>query len=154
MVVAETTVAAANVRIVHDKRRNLERFEGLIEEASTRGVDYLVLPEVGLQGYADLGFLQGTPESAEQKRYYFHEPEPIPGPSTERIGELAARHGMVVQLGLAESALAGNVIYNSVALLGPEGLAGVYRKAHNQFEYPYFMPGNEACAFEIGRAHV
>ena len=148
----ETTVAAANVAIVHDKERNLARFEELIEEAHGQGASFLVLPEVGLQGYADLGFLQGTPESAEVKRYFFREAETIPGPSTERLGELCARTGVTVQLGLAERAVAGNVIYNSVAVIGPEGLLGSYRKLHNQFEYPYFNPGDAPATVDLGFA--
>ena len=139
----ETTLAAANVRIVHDKARNLKRFVELIEEAAGQGVDILVLPEAGLQGYADFALPMGSKECAEQKQYYFREAEPIPGPTTERIAELARRHGMLIQLGLAERALHGNAIYNSTALIGPEGVIGVYRKIHNQFEFPYFSPGEE-----------
>ena len=149
-----TTIAAANVAIVHDKQANLRRFEELIEDAQAQGAGFLVLPEVGLQGYADLGFLQGTRESAEVKQYYFREAETIPGPATERIGELAARTGVTVQLGLAESVLDGNVIYNSVAVIGPEGLIGSYRKIHNQFEYPYFSPANEPVTVELGFARA
>lgn len=113
-----------------------------------------MLPEVGLQGYADLGFLQGTKESAEVKRYFFHESETIPGPATERLAEVCARTGVTVQLGLAERAVEGNVIYNSVAVIGPEGLVGSYRKLHNQFEYPYFNPGAVPAAVELGFARV
>lgn len=151
---APTTLAAANVAIVHDKQANLRVFEELAEEAHGQGAGFLVLPEVGLQGYADLGFLQGTPESAEVKRYFFHEAETIPGPATERIGELCARTGLTIQLGLAERALDGNVIYNSVAVIGPDGLIGSYRKLHNQFEYPYFSPGTAPATVELGFARA
>ncbi len=88
----------------------------------------LALPEMGLQGYADFAFGLGLQEMAEQKQYYFREAETIPGPATERIAEAARRHGMFVQFGLAETALHGNVIFNSVALVGPEDLVGVYRE--------------------------
>ena len=148
----ETTVAAANVRVVHDKRANLARFEELAEEAAGQGASLLLLPEVGLQGYADLGYLMGTAGSAEQKRYFFLEAETIPGPATERLGLLCARLGLTIQLGLAERALAGNVIYNSVALISPDGLIGAYRKLHNHFEYPYFNPGNDAPVYDLGVA--
>ena len=43
----ETTVAAANVAIVHDKQANLVRFEQLAEEAAGQGAALLLLPEVG-----------------------------------------------------------------------------------------------------------
>lgn len=143
----ETTLAAANVKIVHDKARNLKRFAELVDEAAERGVDILVLPEAGLQGYADFALSVGSKECAEQKQYYYREAETIPGPATQRLGELARRHGMFIQFGLAERALHGNVIYNSTALIGPEGVIGIYRKVHNQFEFPYFSPGEETPVF-------
>ena len=144
---AETTLAAANVRIAHDKARNLKRFVELIDEAAGHGADILVLPEAGLQGYADFALGLGSPEAAEQKRYYAREAETIPGPATERVAELARRHGMLIQIGLAERALHGNAIYNSTALVGPDGVIGVYRKLHNTFEFPYFSPGEETPVF-------
>lgn len=145
----DTTLAAANIEIVHDKRVNLAKFLDVIDEAALQGVDVLVLPEVGLQGYADFAFGLGAPECTEQKQYYFREAEPIPGPATQVIQERAARHGMYIQLGLAESALHGNVIYNSTALIGPRGVVGVYRKMHNQFEFPYFNPGDGTPVFDL-----
>ena len=143
----ETTLAAANVRIVHDKARNLKRFADLIEEAADGGADILVLPEAGLQGYADFALPVGSKACAEQKQYYFREAETIPGPATERMTELARRHDMLIQIGLAERALHGNAIYNSTALVGPDGVVGVYRKLHNTFEFPYFSPGEETPVF-------
>lgn len=150
----ETTLAAANVRIVHDKARNMRRFVELIEEAAGQGADILVLPEAGLQGYADFALPIGSKEAVEQKRYYYLEAETIPGPATERIAELARRHGMIIQLGLAEKALHGNAIYNSTALIGPDGVIGVYRKVHNTFEFPYFSPGEEMPVFRTGRGQL
>lgn len=144
---AETTLAAANVRIVHDKARNLKHFVEMIDEAAGHGADVLVLPEAGLQGYADFALGLGSKQAAEQKRYYFREAETIPGPATERVAELARRHGMLIQIGLAERALNGNAIYNSTALVGPDGVIGVYRKLHNTFEFPYFSPGEETPVF-------
>lgn len=150
----ETTLAAANLEITHDKRANLAKFLDVIDEAALQGVDVLVLPEVGLQGYADFAFAIGAPECTAQKQYYFREAEPIPGPATRVIQERAARHDMFIQLGLAELALHGNVIYNSTALIGPHGVVGVYRKVHNQFEFPYFNPGEGTPVFELPFARV
>lgn len=151
---SETTLAAANVEIVHDKRRNLRRFLELIDEAAGQGADLLVLPEMGLQGYADFAFALGDQGMADQRQYYFREAEAIPGPATEAIAEAARRHNMYVQLGLAESALHGNVIYNSTAFIGPEGVMGTYRKVHSHCEYPYFAPGEDMPVFETPFARV
>lgn len=150
----ETTIAAANMKIVHDKRQNLKRILELIDEAAAQGVDVLVFPEVGLQGYADFAFAVGSRECADQKQYYYREAETIPGPTTERIAEAASRHGMTIQIGLAERTVHGNVIFNSTALIGPEGLIGVYRKVHNHFEFPYFAPGEGTPVFDTAQGKV
>jgi predicted amidohydrolase len=144
----EVVLGAANVQIAHDKAKNLRRFLELIDEAAAQRVDVLVLPEMGLQGYADFAFPQGSKDRSDQKQYYFREADPIPGPSTEAIRRAAERHGMYVQLGMAESALHGNAIFNSIALIAPEGVIGVYRKMHNQFEFPYFDPGEDSPTFD------
>jgi predicted amidohydrolase len=149
-----TTLAAANVQIVHDKAVNLRRFLELIDEAGAAGVDILVLPEMGLQGYADFAFGLGDKGVAEQKQYYYREAETIPGPATAVIQERIARYGMTVQVGIAEKALHGNVIFNSTALITPQGVAGVFRKLHNQFEFPYFNPGEATPVFDIPAARV
>jgi predicted amidohydrolase len=151
---AETGFAAANIKVVHDKATNLRRFLELIEEAASQKVGLLVLPEMGLQGYADFAFSQGTKGQAAQKQYYEREAETIPGPSTEIIRRAVERHGMYVQVGMAESALNGNTIYNSTALVGPGGVVSVYRKTHNPFEWPYFNPGQETPVADLpwGRA--
>lgn len=151
---AEATLAAANVRIAyHDKAANLRRFLDLIDEAGAAGADVLVLPEMGLHGYADFAFGIGDNGVAEQKQYYFREAEPIPGPATSVIAERAARYGLTVQLGLAESALDGNLIFNSTALISPDGTIGVYRKVHNQAESLFFGAGEQTPVFgtPVGR---
>ena len=83
---AEVTLAAANVRIAHhDKIANLRRFLELVDEAGAVGADVLVLPEMGLQGYADFAYGIGERGTAEQKQYYYREAETVPGPATAAI---------------------------------------------------------------------
>ena len=52
----ETTLAAANLKIAHNKRANMARFLEVIDEAAGKGANMLVLPELALQGYADFAF--------------------------------------------------------------------------------------------------
>jgi len=53
--------------------------------------------------------------------------EPIPGPSTEYFGAFAREFNVYIVAGLLERD--GHVVYNTAALLGPDGkLAGKYRK--------------------------
>jgi len=52
--------------------------------------------------------------------------EPIPGPATEYFGRLASEHNLYIVAGLTERV--GIAIYNTAALVGPEGFVGKYRK--------------------------
>jgi predicted amidohydrolase len=146
---ASTTLAAANMRVSPDKQANLARILAFIEEAADRGADVLVLPELALQGYIDFGLRHGTPEYVAQRQYFVRSAETVPGPATDQITAAARRHRMHVQVGLAESAGHGNVVFNTAALIGPDGVVGVYRKLHNQAEYPFFVPGEGTPVFGL-----
>jgi predicted amidohydrolase len=135
-------IAVANMAVGHEKARNLKKMEELVGQAREHASDLLVFPEMALQGYADFAFPHGSKEAAEQLRYYLAEAEQIPGPSTDAMAALAKRVGMVIQFGLAEIDAARTTVYNSVAVVDPDGLRGTYRKVHNQFEHPYFAPGH------------
>ncbi|HEV2528179.1 MAG TPA: carbon-nitrogen hydrolase family protein [Thermomicrobiales bacterium] len=149
----QTTIAAVAMHCSHEVNRNLQKYEGFIAEAAERGVQYLVFPEVSVQGYLLGGRALGTPEMREQIDYFRATAEPIPGPTTQRLHTLAKRHGMLIQAGMAERTMDGAVIYNSAVLIGPDGLIGVFRKFHNQFEWPIFNPGDHMPVFDtpIGR---
>lgn len=73
--------------------------------------------------------------------------EPIPGPSTERLGALAAELGIVIVASLFERRAAG-LYHNTAAVLDADGrLAGIYRKMHipddpGYYEKFYFTPGD------------
>jgi len=145
---AETTLGAVNMHCSHDPEANWKKYLAFVDEAALRGTDYLVFPEVSLHGYLMGARALGTPEMAEQLAYFRRVAEPIPGPTTERLTELAARHNMLIQAGLAERAMDGNLVYNSAVLVGPSGVIGVFRKLHNQFEWPVFSPGDHLSVFE------
>ena len=141
------TLAAASMRCTHDRASNLKRYHEFIAEAALRHVDLLVFPEMSLQGYLMGSAALGSAAMDEQLRYFQAVAEPIPGPTTQLLADLAHRHDMLIQAGMAERAMDGNVLYNSAVLVGPQGLLGVFRKAHNQFEWPIFRPGNSLSVF-------
>ena len=47
----ETTLGAVSMHCSHDPEANWKKYLYFIDEAALRGVDYLVFPEVSLQGY-------------------------------------------------------------------------------------------------------
>jgi len=89
-----------------------------------------VLPELCTSGYV-------FAEQSEVEKLA----EPIDGPSIKAFTEFAARRGVYVVAGFAERA---ERIYNSSALIGPEGVIGVYRKIHLfDRENLFFAPGDK-----------
>jgi predicted amidohydrolase len=140
---SEVTLAAACMNVAHDKAANLDKYLRFIDEAASLGARLLVFPEVSLQGYLKKRGAPGEPEVIELTRYYRKTAETVPGPTTELIGEYATRHNMYIQIGMAESARAGQVFYNSAVLVGPQGVVGVFRKLHDRGEWPVFCSGDD-----------
>jgi predicted amidohydrolase len=110
--------------------RNLETLERLALDRA-EGVDLLVLPELAATGYL-------FTSRAEALSFG----EPFPGGPTERfLTSLARRLGGAVVMGFAERA--GDRLFNSAALVRPDGSRSVYRKAHLFMdEKDWFDPGD------------
>ncbi|MCC6933720.1 MAG: carbon-nitrogen hydrolase [Deltaproteobacteria bacterium] len=73
--------------------------------------------------------------------------ETIPGPSTEKLGELAKSHGVVIVASLFEKRAQGLYHNSAVAFEKDGSIAGVYRKMHipddpGFYEKFYFTPGD------------
>jgi N-carbamoylputrescine amidase len=116
---------------------NLERAESRIEDAAARGARIVCLQELFRSRY----FCQ-TEENA-----LFDLAEPIPGPTTERLGKLAAARKIIVIAPIFERRAAG-VYHNSSVVIDETGrIAGHYRKMHipddpGYYEKFYFTPGD------------
>ena len=108
-----------------EKEKNVINLLGLVEEAGKEDARLIVLPEMAVVGCCW--------SSREEIAPYV---EPIPGSITERFQELSTRYGCFIVLGLPEVDSATQAYYNSVALLGPEGLVGTYRKLHSYVGEP------------------
>jgi len=146
------TIASVNWSgIWGDKEANLGKMEIKIQEASDIGADMIVFPELVLSGYE-------CDEEVHQhnKACSMHVAlaETIPGPSTEAIGRLANELGVYVIFGMPEvEGTDTAIIYNSVAILGPGGLIGKYRKLYLPglpmfTETLCFRPGSELPVFD------
>ncbi|HEX7735728.1 MAG TPA: nitrilase-related carbon-nitrogen hydrolase [Ktedonobacteraceae bacterium] len=108
-----------------EKAENTERLLQLVEEAAHQGARLIVLPEMATTGYCWT--------SREEIAPYV---EPVPGSTTQRFEELAARYDCYIALGLAELEPGSGVYYNSLALVGPQGVVGTYRKVHSYISEP------------------
>lgn len=131
---------------VGDKAHNIHKMATYITKARKQKADLIIFPELSLTGYTTR---DRTYELAET----------IPGPSTEKIEELARQSTMHIIYGMIEkSAKANAVMYNAAVLTSPSGTIGCYRKmylpTHSVFEEKrYFRQGHHAPVYstDIGK---
>ena len=133
----KTSVALLQMDCSGERPRNIARAEDMIREAAGKGGQVILLPEV----FHELFFITSLDMTV------FDKAEPIPGPITGRMQELAAELGAVIVAPIYES-VGKSVYYNSAAVIDADGsLLGVYRKNHiplstKFYEKLYFKPGN------------
>jgi predicted amidohydrolase len=97
------------------KLKNLEKMKEQTLEAVENGSSLIVFPELALTGY-NCG------------DHFFDLAEAIPeGESVKFFEELAVKHSIHIIWGMPEKSING-VLYNSAALVGPEGFVGKWRK--------------------------
>ena len=146
------TIGAVNFTPVPgDTVANLEKIEANLREAASQGVNIVAFPEEALVG---CGGCDVCRTGATHCDYHDGLAETVPGPSTERIAELARELDLYVALGMIErDADDPTVLYNAAAFIGPEGIQGTYRKLHLGSlpwvtEGVTFEPGNTIPVFE------
>lgn len=94
------------------------------------GFDLLVLPELCLTGYQF--------RDADEARALA---EPVPGPSSRWLADLADARKAIVVAGFAEAS--GGRTYNAAVVAAPGGLLATYRKVHLFYrEKDVFAPGD------------
>jgi len=131
------TLGLVQMRCQADAEVNMASAEAGVRRAAADGAHVICLPELFRSPY----FCQ------RQDPSIFDLAEPIPGPSTERLGALARATGTVIVASLFERRTAG-VYHNTAAILDATGdLLGIYRKMHIPddplyFEKYYFTPGD------------
>jgi N-carbamoylputrescine amidase len=130
-------VALVQERNQGSAEENLALIEQRVANAAARGAQLVLLQELHNGAY----FCQ------HQDVCEFDAAEAIPGPSTERIGALARKHGVVIVSSLFERRAAG-LYHNTAVVLEKDGsIAGKYRKMHipddpGFNEKFYFTPGD------------
>ena len=118
--------------VAFDTEATMARVERLVAEAASQGAVLAVLPEALIGGYpkwADFGATVGrrTPEGRAWFGRYRDAAIDVPGPYTERLGEIARAHAMHLVVGVIERD--GGTLYCTAAFLGPDGaLLGKHRK--------------------------
>ena len=116
---------------------NLQKAIDRVAAAAGRGAQVICLPELFQTQY----FCQREDASL------FDLAEPIPGPTSAKLGEIAKKHSIVLVASLFEKRAPG-VYHNTAAVFDSDGaLRGLYRKMHIPddplyYEKYYFTPGD------------
>lgn len=118
-----------------DKEKNLRHAEELIAAAAAEGAGLIVLPELFNTGYR-----------VEEKDAELA--ETVPGAATEWMQKTAARYGAFIAGAVIETC--GGNLYDTAVIVGPDGLAGRYRKMHLWGAEPErFGHGDELPVFSL-----
>ncbi len=131
------TAAAVQMYCNRSREENIDAAEKAVRQAAEQGAQIVLLPELFETWYF-----------CQERNYdsYGLARTVWENPAVKRMKELAARLQVVLPVSFFERA--GNVTYNSVAVIDADGeLLGVYRKTHipdDHFyqEKFYFTPGN------------
>jgi N-carbamoylputrescine amidase len=134
---SQITLGLIQMAMSPDRDDNIARARQFVRDAAGRGAQVICLPEL----FAGPYFCQ------VENAHLFDLAEPIPGPITQTMGELAAQLGVTIIAPVFEKRARG-VYHNSAAILDDSGqIAGLYRKMHIPddpafYEKFYFTPGD------------
>ena len=134
---AKYQIALAQMAMSADPDANLDKAVARVEEAAAAGAELVCLPEL----FRSLYFAQ------REDVALFDLAEPVPGPTTDALGQVAKRARVVIIAPIFERRAPG-LYHNTAAVIDADGrLVGLYRKMHipddpAYYEKFYFTPGD------------
>lgn len=120
-----------------DVQKNYTKAEGMIRDAASQGAELIITQEL----FTGLYFCVTEDEK------HFQLAEPIPGPTTQKLCDLAKELGVSISASMFEKRAPG-LCHNTSVLINPKGeITGKYRKMHipddpGYYEKYYFTPGD------------
>ena len=139
-------VAVGQFAASEDVDANVSTIATLVARAAEEGADLLALPEYS-----------SFPASTTAEAVAAHA-EPLDGPFSSAVSELARRHGLTLVVGMAEQLPSGPKVHNTLLVIASDGeLAATYRKVHlydalGITESDWIAPGEpgRAATIELG----
>ncbi len=131
-------IALVQMRCTENKEENVKKTINYVREASTQGVEILCLQEL----FSTIYF-----PAVEDPRY-FALAEPIPGPTINRLCDVAKRFkvSMIAPIFEEDTEVVG-IFYNTAVVIGSDGnILGKYRKTH----IPQLPGYKEKFYFKLG----
>ena len=128
---------------IGQRDQNLAAMRTRLEQALAAGAELIVFPECTTTGYC-----------FETKAEAMAVAEPMDGPSVQTVINWCREFSTFVIFGFLESD--DQHLYNSLALVGPDGLIGSYRKVHLPMlgVDRFTTPGDGFRVFETGELRV
>lgn len=139
-----------------DLEGNLQKIADWTARSADQGAELVLFQELSLTGFIPnhptgnhdqwLRQALAAARSAAQ---------PLDGPGVAALAKLAQQHKLLIAAGMLEDA--GNLLFNTHVLVGPEGLLGYWRKMHiPMFEMPFYNGGEVPSVVEtpLGRIGV
>jgi nitrilase len=131
----ESTVRIAAIQatpVILDAEATVEKACRLIGEAASDGAKLVVLPEAFVSLYPSNAWAKGAGAFGgwdELWERFWESSVDVPGPLTERLAEACREHDAYLAIGVneRESERPGS-LYNTLLVLGPEGLLHKHRK--------------------------
>lgn len=133
----KVTVAAVQMKCSTKVEKNIAKADQMVRQAASQGANIILLPELFERQYF-----------CQERRYDYYDfaKSTEENDAVKHFIPLAKELGVVIPVSFYERA--GNVLYNSIAVIDADGtLLGVYRKTHIPDDHYYqekfyFTPGN------------
>lgn len=134
-------VAAVSTRNwIGEQDRSIKNMEQWAKKAVQQGAEFVLFPELGVNGYF-------------HSTHTWDVAEPVPGPSVNRLIEMAGSLDVILCFGILEKD--ADVVYNTQVVVNGEGIMGSQRKIHMPGdEYLYWRGGFEIDTIDIGKARI
>jgi predicted amidohydrolase len=144
---AKIKIACAQIDVeIGNVAANRNKVINRIRQSAEQGARLVVFPECALTGYCFESLEEAAPFA-----------ESVDGPSAEAIATACREAGAYAVVGFIERD--GAALYNAAMVVGPDGVAGAYRKVHLPFlgVDRFLTPGDRPFAvldLPFGRAGV
>jgi nitrilase len=124
------TVACAQVEpVLFDREATIGRIAEVASEAAGKGAQLVLFPEAFIPAYPSnrwVRFLAGGQDTKSAYAKLARESLEVPGPDSDRLGEIAREHSLWLATGANE--LDGGTIYNALLLYGPDGQLALHHR--------------------------
>jgi len=120
--------------VFFDTNKTIDKAAGFVSQAKQEGVKLLLFPETFIPGYpSGLGFgtVVGSRTEAGRDQYkqYWQSSITVPGPETDRLGEMAKDANIFLVMGITERDETNKTLYCTILYFSPTGeLVGKHRK--------------------------